>query len=1718
MPGETRLVRGKIEELRARLLNLSLSNKLLSTKHSDRSRAVVRVVNESPNGLFASLSEGAMSFAALPPLEEEPRDERTEAFKRAVDAARLTDEQYKKEMAALEESEREDAGDEAERIERSLKDRVRAALGMKPRPTPETVSLIEHARAHGIDPSYDLPERVASRDKQIQLLLLPEMAERKLSGLLDLTTAHLQETGINTLFAAFGFLEWYEDDASDKKLHAPLILMPLHMTRELKKHIYVYSVSGNGDGPEANITLREKLRKDFSIKLPDLDEDDTPENYWKKVEDAISHQKRWKVRRWASVGIWPFARMALYHDLDPKRWPDESRLVQHPVIEEILIGRERAETECEIYDIDHPAIEEQAPLLITEADSSQHSAVIDAMRGKNLAIKGPPGTGKSQTITNIIAAALSRGERVLFVAEKMAALNVVSSRLAKSDLSPFCLELHSDKVRRADVAKALKERLEYRPAGDPRDLDSKATELRIMRNELNRYAQLMNSSFGQTGMTVHEVFWATQCAQQDAGDLPGRLSRITVANPEALNQLTIDRAKALLEAAEVAYRDAVGERSTFRSHPWRGVTRAPLTHFDATRITDEVGRWREALLAIQGECARCHAELGWAPDETQDAIEAGTSFLDWVARQSKGVRVAMLPALRSPGSREALTKFLEQQAALRKVSARLEEALGTASLPAGEIHALGALAVQSGNAALWPAEVPAAIAACEGSLAALSRCRGLMTRLTAAFGHIEVPVVRELAVMIRGIEQIERVPRAVLAMRMRGLLENDAREVLEKARDEAKTLFSQEADLNTLYNMERRLDPEALDAHVRALRESGFFVRFTGPHRAARKFARELSRTGKKLGASAAADALERIARHLRAMQAFAEDARLAALCGFHFNGVQTDFEQLISACVWLEEIRISFIDPETSVQRIRQVLLQGETATLEAIRLLGQDEQFAHLKETVAQLGAESAVKISEIAGKLQTKLAGLRDIEGRISRLGIQKMQARFAGFDQLAAALEAKDTLEHYLAHATVGPAVFGTSFKGATTDTSGAAETVAFVERVVGEGSGDLAAAVLRADLDRMAPRFAAHAQALEEGCQAAERVIAEVIQAAELDQTVFFDGAEVRHTRLAQLIERCEACLAEAETLSAWSTLADTLKRAREAKLGMIIDALLDESKPLAHLFAAYEFVVYRSMAQHAYQLEDGLLARHKGHEHEGVRKRFKELDKEILALNRRRIAARLARTEIPAGVSRGKKAEWTDRALIENEANKQRAHIPLRDLMKRAGRAVQAMKPCFMMSPLSVAQFLAPGTLEFDIAIIDEASQMRPEEAIGTVVRAKRVVVVGDPMQLPPTNFFQRSVDDPADEELEDEKITNESILDMALQVYQPARDLRWHYRSRHASLIAFSNKEFYSNSLITFPSPHEMHPDFGVHLRKVDGVYHAGTNPLEAEEIVAGAIEHMHRHPDHSLGLVALNQTQRELIHEEIERAIKNDDKAAAFIAEWQETLEPFFVKNLENVQGDERDVIMISTVYGPDRASGQVMQRFGPITQATGHRRLNVLFTRAKEQTIVYTSMTSDQIRADRGVSWGVRALKGYLEYAATGRLEGGTSSERAPDSDFEIWVAEQLRLIGCEAVPQIGVAGYFIDIGVRHPSWPHGFLFGIECDGATYHSGKSARDRDRLRQDVLEGLGWAIYRIWSTDWFSNPAAEVSKLRAYISHHLAQKSATLRTGTAESALRIVR
>lgn len=502
------------------------------------------------------------------------------------------------------------------------------------------------------------------------------------------------------------------------------------------------------------------------------------------------------------------------------------------------------------------------------------------------------------------------------------------------------------------------------------------------------------------------------------------------------------------------------------------------------------------------------------------------------------------------------------------------------------------------------------------------------------------------------------------------------------------------------------------------------------------------------------------------------------------------------------------------------------------------------------------------------------------------------------------------------------------------------------------------------------------------------------------------------------------------------------------------------------------------------------LATFSGGAQTSLQKQYRQCDQRLQALQRQRLAAKIAANPVDPGTVGAHAADWSGQHLLEKEFKKQKAHIPLRQLIDRAGTALAALKPCFMMGPMSVAQYLKAGGIEFDLVVMDEASQMRPEDALGAVARGKQLVVVGDPKQLPPTNFFQTIVDGDDDDDLAVQ--TAESILDAASPLF-PARRLRWHYRSRHESLIAFSNHHFYDDDLVVFPSPNADSPDYGVKFTRVaGGCFVNSRNHAEAEAIAKAVCAHLCGFATASIGVVAMNAPQRERIEQAIESLAKDDALFRDRLEANRNVPEPLFIKNLENVQGDERDVILISGTYGPQAAGGPVPQRFGPINSETGWRRLNVLFTRAKERMHIFASMGAADILVSAQSKRGVADFRDFLAFAETGTLHQAVVTGRPPDSDFEIAVAAALGKAGFECVPQVGAAGFFIDIAVRDPGCPGRYLMGIECDGATYHSAKSVRDRDRLRQAILEQLGWHIRRIWSTDWYRNPAAELQPILA--------------------------
>jgi very-short-patch-repair endonuclease len=483
---------------------------------------------------------------------------------------------------------------------------------------------------------------------------------------------------------------------------------------------------------------------------------------------------------------------------------------------------------------------------------------------------------------------------------------------------------------------------------------------------------------------------------------------------------------------------------------------------------------------------------------------------------------------------------------------------------------------------------------------------------------------------------------------------------------------------------------------------------------------------------------------------------------------------------------------------------------------------------------------------------------------------------------------------------------------------------------------------------------------------------------------------------------------------------------------------------------------------------------------------------EFRELDRKRIE--LVRSEVLAGyLIRRPDGSIGEMAIIRNEIGKKRRHLPIRKLMEKAGLAVQKLKPVFLMSPMSVAEFLPPCRLHFDLIVMDEASQVRPEDAFGVIARGRQLVVVGDSKQLPPTNFF-RMVSDGDDEDADDgdEQVNArpedfESILKLFSSRGAPERMLRWHYRSKHPSLIALSNQNCYGGGLLLPPSPCTDRDELGLHLEKTpSGNYErggSGRNLVEADIIAEAVEKHLKESPTRSLGIACFSVAQREAVYEALRRrGIANE---AETFAPKDERL---FVKNLEAVQGDERDVIFISIGYGKD-AEGNFYQNFGPLSKDGGERRMNVLISRARERCVVFSSINFGDISAE-SKSLGTRMLRDFLHYAETGKIAAGQITGGEFDSPFEEAVAIALRGRGYKVEPQVGVSGFKIDLGILHPEKAGRFILGIECDGAAYHSSRSARDRDRLRQQVLEGLGWQLYRIWSTDWFRSPTRETQRL----------------------------
>ncbi len=593
------------------------------------------------------------------------------------------------------------------------------------------------------------------------------------------------------------------------------------------------------------------------------------------------------------------------------------------------------------------------------------------------------------------------------------------------------------------------------------------------------------------------------------------------------------------------------------------------------------------------------------------------------------------------------------------------------------------------------------------------------------------------------------------------------------------------------------------------------------------------------------------------------------------------------------------------------------------------------------------------------------------------------------------------------------------------------------------------------------------------------------------------GADVRSTVpaadettwLKRLEHHLQALLSGHAKLNAWCAWRRVCQEAEGVGLAPLIDAFAQDHTLVNRARDVFE-TSYCTWWVDAVVDGDDVLRGFVSAEHESRIRDFRELDGTFTELTKQYIRARLCKN-LPARDDVKRSSEF---GVLRRELEKKRRHKPLRQLMAEMPNALPQLTPCLLMSPLSIAQYLPPDQALFDVVIFDEASQITVWDAIGAMARGRQVVIVGDPQQLPPTNFFNRADRDANDDVNLDGDL--ESILDECLGAGLPTRHLSWHYRSEHESLIAFSNHRYYGGALVTFPSP--LTRDRAVRYLPVpDGIYErAGTraNQGEAAVVVREVMQRL-RDPafitaNRSLGVVTFNIEQQRLIEDLLDEERRQDPSIESFFSE--DRLEPVFVKNLEGVQGDERDVILFSIGYGPDR-SGNLTMNFGPMNREGGERRLNVAITRARSELLVCATLHPDQINLSRTGAKGVRDLKHFLEFAERGPralAEAVFGPTGDYDSYFEKAVAQGLTTHGWTVEPQVGVSSCRVDLGIVHPDDPGRYLAGVACDGATYHRSATARDRDQLREQVLRRLGWDMLRVWSMEWWIDRNRALDKL----------------------------
>ena len=1682
-----------VADLRAKLIDLSRKSPLINFRHGGRSASILRIVDERPDLVFETIHEKGMRFDPLPDTDTTPQDEETDEFRIAYERGRLVDREFLTETEDL--GEHEEDIEALQAAERALRQRIRKDLGLPHLEYGKTLDMKAFAVANGVNPSFDLESSDEARDEhheddRLRVLLTEKELQKRLKSIWDRYRSHHRETGIHTLYLAFGFVQWEDDNSRDANF-APVLLLAVELHREKKRARYEYTLRPHDEGLVVNIALSEKMRVDWGLVAPELREGESPESFFVRLKLVLDEGRNLSLRQFVTLAVLPFPQMILWRDLAPENWENDA-FGSHRLLPALMgaAPMEGIASDGKSYNIDDPKWVEEAPKLVRPADASQHSALIETAAGADLAIEGPPGTGKSETITNIIADAVSRGQKVLFVAEKQAALQVVANRLRDAGLGALALELHGENANRTTVYDGLRERLATTAQHDLRHLTLQRGRLEEKRDLLRTYLARMHDRPGSLDRSVYSLVWRQIHLSGTIGaDLREKLEKlIDLEDASVISEETLQRVRAKLDILGQSLAAMPGNPRTL----WLSARSLPVFDQSAELRIAELAAQRAGMVVDGFAGLHGLAPLAFpAPhDNLTPAIEqlrCLAPFIDVSEDEAKTAlqtpekaRTALRLQSRHRLLGEKLSQDLDNPAkADRNVAAKIDDLLRSFEVSPASL-----------------AEARSQSARVAATIAKFDRAGKSLENLLDMLSLPATLPLSTLTLLAETMAELGRQPAGVRALMRRELADPMVEIAIAEQGGVARKIQQERKGLEQAVQSDAlNVDPAELEGLADTLENTGFFARlFSGEYKSAmRRSARLLRDSAERMQV---AEALRDTAKFRTSELRFRQESTAKTLFPeILWKGPDSDFESLEAARSALRNARFElgqapldstmaewFALDSDGREKVASAADQVTDALSDLSEQTQNDRTFseavAHAKAWaesldaliyhLEQLGARDDGAFKRDGNTLAERLAIFDACEAEFTNLCqdplLQWIEGIGQPLDGLGRALEQSDTL-----HSVPDPLSIAAALKGAQ-------HPVALSASLASRSEG-VAQAIVEWEDSRLR---LSNATGL-------------TLQAFELHNMGALDSWNIATEKLGMLAADRDGARAMAKLLSDKADLEDF-------GVAALCEAALDGRADTGDLADAYELHVVSRLLQNHLDTDGQALQRMGGLNLAEARRQFVKIDKELHELEAQSILAARLEDQPEEGVGYGRKSDFSEMSLLDNELGLRRPRTPMRDVIRRAGNALQTLKPVWMMSPASAAQYIQPGAARFDMLIMDEASQMRPEFAISAIMRAKQFIVVGDTKQLPPSNHFSSTVVREDEDDAVGVDADAESILDVANQRFRRKRRLKWHYRSRHESLIKFSNRQFYDDDLVVFPSPSGNGDDLlGAKLYYVPELkpgtyYESSINQKEAEAVLEEALRLMTNYPEYSIGIAAMNAQQTELLNKTFDQLRLDHPVIDRYVEAFGEGVDEFFIKNLENVQGDERDIILVSTVYGPDQ-DGRVKQNFGLMNREVGWRRLNVLVTRAKHSIRVFTSLRPADIKVTSTSSAGVRAFHDYIAYLNQQPVVDDLSKGDA-ESDFEYVVAERLREEGYEYVPQVGVNDFRIDIGVRHLSCGDTFVAGIECDGASFHSGFTVRDRDRIRQQVLEGLNWRIWRIWSVDWYQDPEREMAKLLEWLDH----------------------